>query len=109
MMDAARCCTRPGAEDPPVALGAAIDGDACARADAAEPPDVAAGAEGMEEGDDDAAPFEARTLPLRAASVVLCVVARDSIAGADPCDPEMSSAATIATATVAATPTAERR
>jgi hypothetical protein len=107
-MDAASCCTRPGAEDAPVALGAAIDGDACARADADEPPDVAEGA-GVEEGDDDAAPFEARALGLRAAAGVLCVGARDSITGADPCDPEMSSAATSATATVAAAPTAERR
>jgi hypothetical protein len=55
-MDAASCCTRPGTEDAPVALGAAIDGDACAGADAAEPPDVAEGA-GVEEGDDDAAAF----------------------------------------------------
>ena len=56
MMDAASCCTRPGAEGAPVALGAAIDGDACACADADEPPDVAEGA-GVEEGEDDAAPF----------------------------------------------------
>ena len=56
VMDAASCCTRPGAEDVPVALGAGIDGDACAGADAGEPFDVAEGAV-VEEGDDDAAAF----------------------------------------------------
>jgi len=107
-MDAASCCTRPGAENVPVALGAAIDGDACPSADADEPPEVAEGA-GVEEGDDDALTFGPRALGLRAAAGVLCAGPGDSITGADPCDPEMSSAATSATATVAAAPTAERR
>jgi hypothetical protein len=53
-MDAASCCTRPGAENAPVPLGAAVDGDACAAFDPDEPPDVAEGA-GVEEDDDAAA------------------------------------------------------
>ena len=106
-MDAASCCTRPGAEDAPLALGAAVNGDCCAGGDAEEP-EVAVGA-GVEEGDDVAAAFEPRTPGLRATAGALRAGARDSMTGADPCEPDMSSAATRATATVATAPAAERR
>ena len=101
-MEAASCCTRPGAEPAPLVLGDAIDG-----ADADEPPDAAEGV-GVAAGDDAAAPGPLK-LGLRAAAGVRGLGAGDPMTGADPCDPEMSNAATSATATVAAAPIAERR
>jgi hypothetical protein len=80
--------------------------DADGPGDADEPADVDGGA-GSEAGED--AAFGARALAPRAVAGVLCVGAGEGMAVEDPCDPQMSRAATSATAAVAAAPTAERR